>query len=311
MSPLPADSIKERKILYYSDFDINVNDWKDEKKKLKIFASTLLERLRKCGSKSLARSWLTVLESTFGCYEVCDAVFIPGKSAWEVAIEYVTLTANSEKPIQNRISDLKDYFGAYGYIVEDYDHFKDVIEAFLSETVKVEKVIEETEKLERNFHLERKEKTFKEMQKVYNNKPVSNPYSKTDRHSYNIFNRPVTLLLQADEKIESYETVNPSQTLESLLGRLAIKEFSPAESEVKKRTTKSCYLKRSKPEIEQSVVNSGKFSAGALKVIFSYLDYGFLKFENPDFIVIGNFVTLVIEVIIQNYNRLNLNNCQS
>jgi len=41
------DSIEERKILYYSDFDININDWKEEKERIKIFTLTLLERLRK------------------------------------------------------------------------------------------------------------------------------------------------------------------------------------------------------------------------------------------------------------------------
>jgi len=41
------DSIEERKILYYSDFDININDWKEGKERIKIFTLTLLERLRK------------------------------------------------------------------------------------------------------------------------------------------------------------------------------------------------------------------------------------------------------------------------
>jgi len=177
--------------------------------------------------------------------------------------------------------------------------------------MKVEKAIEETKKLERNCHLAEKEKTFKKMQELYKEKSVASPYSETSRHSYNILNRPVTLLLLADEKIENYETINPSQRLESLLERLSIKEFSPEENEVNYRTSKSCYLKRSVSEMEESVINSGNFSAGALKVIFSYLDYGFLKFENPDFIVIGNFVTLVIEVFSSSYNRLNQNNWQN
>lgn len=41
-----TDFIQQRKILYYSDFDINVNDWKKEKESLKLFSSTLFKALR-------------------------------------------------------------------------------------------------------------------------------------------------------------------------------------------------------------------------------------------------------------------------
>lgn len=41
------DLIPQRRILYYSDFDIDVSDWKEEKEKLKVFSSTLLDQLCK------------------------------------------------------------------------------------------------------------------------------------------------------------------------------------------------------------------------------------------------------------------------
>ena len=39
------DQINQRRIFYYSDFDIDVTDWKTEKEKLNIFRKTLLEEL--------------------------------------------------------------------------------------------------------------------------------------------------------------------------------------------------------------------------------------------------------------------------
>jgi hypothetical protein len=136
------------------------------------------------------------------------------------------------------------------------------------------------------------------MQEFYKETPHSKLYCEPARKSYNILNRPVTLLLSADEKmVESYETINPSQSLESQLDRLAITEFFFPDPKIKRRTSKSVYLKRSRPELTAAVQSTNNFSASALKVIFSYLDYGSFKFVNPDFIVVGNFAILVIEVL--------------
>lgn len=44
---LKSDPTEERKVLYYSDFNIDVSAWREAKERLKIFSSTLVERLRK------------------------------------------------------------------------------------------------------------------------------------------------------------------------------------------------------------------------------------------------------------------------
>jgi hypothetical protein len=61
-----------------------------------------------------------MLESTFG--EESE-VQVSNKSAWGVIIEFATLTFGSEKTVEQRIDDLKNYCSFYGYNVEDYGYF--------------------------------------------------------------------------------------------------------------------------------------------------------------------------------------------
>jgi len=239
-----------------------------------------------------------MLESTFGSKREDSDVQVSNKSAWEVVIEFAALTSGSEKALDQRVDDLKSYCAFYGYNVEDYKHFIELITIFLKEAAKVEKIIEGIEEDERKLRLAGKEKKFKEMQECYKDLSYNKLHPEPARKSHNILNRPVTLLLSADEKmVESYETMNPSQSLESQLDRLTITEFSFPDLEVKRRTSTSVYLKRSRPELTPAVQSANNFSESALKVIFSYLDYGSFKFTNPDFIVVGNFAILVIEVL--------------
>lgn len=242
-----------------------------------------------------------MLESTFEESKTTEDTHVPNKSLWEVATEYATLTHASDKPIEARVDGLKGYFTFYGYVVEDEESFKGLIRTFLNEAAKTEKIIEGVEEVEKKFRLSRKEQTFKEMQEFYKDPTHANTSSETFRKSYNIFDRPVTLLLSADEKmVEIFETISPSQTLESQLERLVINEFPLPISDSKRRTTKSLYLKRSRPELTRAT-SRDNFSAGALKVIFSYLDYGLSKYDSPDFIVVGNFVILVTEVLLHTH----------
>lgn len=44
---LPSGFVRQRKILYYSDFDIDVSVWESEQERLKFFADKLLEELSK------------------------------------------------------------------------------------------------------------------------------------------------------------------------------------------------------------------------------------------------------------------------
>lgn len=238
-----------------------------------------------------------MLESTFGGYKIEEVAQVPSKSAWEVAVEYTALTFGFEKPVEGRINDLKAYFSFYGYIVEDCKVFKETMGAFLKEAIKAEKVIEEIEEHERKFRLASKEKKFKEMQEICKGQADIRLDEEPKRKSLHILNRPVTLLLSADEKVEAYETIRPTQAIESQLEQMKITEFPVLEPDTTKRASTSVYLKRSRPEFESDYSTPDNFTELALKVIFSYLDYGLYKLEESSFIVVGNFAILVIEVI--------------
>lgn len=242
-----------------------------------------------------------MLESTFGNYKAEEMAQVPSKSAWEVAVEYITLTFGFEKPIEGRINDLKAYFSFYGYIVEDCGAFKEAMGTFFKEAIKTEKIIEGIEEHERKFRLASKEEKFKEMQEIYKSQTDPRLNKEPKRKSLHILNRPVTLLLSADEKIEAYETIRPTQAIESQLERMKITEFPVFESDITRRTSTSVYLKRSKPKLESDYSAPDNFTEFTLKVIFSYLDYGLYKLEEPSFIVVGNFAILVIEVIFEPY----------
>ena len=42
------DRVIQRKILYYSDFEVNLNEWKSENKCLQIYSQTMVKSLSKC-----------------------------------------------------------------------------------------------------------------------------------------------------------------------------------------------------------------------------------------------------------------------
>lgn len=239
-----------------------------------------------------------MLENTFANEKERSSNQITNKTAWEVAIEYAALTFSSEKTIDKRTEEIAEYFDFYGYKVEDRETFREVIELFLKESLKAENAVIGMEEIEQKYDLTKKEKTFEEIKEYYKEpRNVTSAAKKPGRWSNKLFDRPVTLLLSASEKqIESLETIQPSQTLESQLERLSISEFSIANLETRRKTSRSLYLKRNAPEMTVGSSRPQHFSAAALKIIFSYLDYGFLKFTKPASIVVGDFVVLVIEI---------------
>ena len=213
---------------------------------------------------------------------------ILSKSSWEVVIEYALLTSHSDKLIETRIKELAEYFNFYGYTVISIKKFEEVIEIFLKQCIETEKIIEGLDNLDIKFKIARKENTYEEIKNCYNELPTS--YSKKQRKSYKIAHRPITLLISAKEKLVEGEL---SQNLESQMEQLSINEFPMDEFKSYRKPSKSLYLKRSSPELMHHIKN---FSQHSLKLIFSYLDLEHLKFTKPEFMIVGDFVILVLEI---------------
>ncbi len=89
------ERVLQKRVLYYSDFDVDVNDWKAEQQALSIFAKTMLANLSTGASyRRVAESWISVAVSPLNKEKSKTS---PERSAWEVGLEYAFLTMHSPK----------------------------------------------------------------------------------------------------------------------------------------------------------------------------------------------------------------------
>ena len=83
----------ERRIAYYSDFDLSISEWKSDNDRVNIFGQNLRKKLgtlRYNNLCKLADKWISELTSImFSCVEA--------KSPFDAAVEYLLLTANTSK----------------------------------------------------------------------------------------------------------------------------------------------------------------------------------------------------------------------
>ncbi len=94
------DHMLQKMILYYSDFDVDVNDWKAEQQSLSIFGKNLLTNLSIPLRHIIfvADSWVSVTNLAVNKDKSKEkSATVPERSAWEVGLEYAYLTMNSEK----------------------------------------------------------------------------------------------------------------------------------------------------------------------------------------------------------------------
>ena len=104
--PASLERKVQRWIAYYSDFEVDLNDWKSEDERIQIYSDTLKKALGSCHLPQTfaGEPWLAGLKSVL--YDLVDegSAVRPSKSNWEVALEYVLLTRGSTKasPLADR-----------------------------------------------------------------------------------------------------------------------------------------------------------------------------------------------------------------
>jgi hypothetical protein len=91
--------VVKRRIAYYSDFEVDLNDWKSEDERIQIYSETLRKGLSMSDQthRSVDEGWQNELKSVL--YELVDESggVRPSKTMWDVAVEYVLLTRESTK----------------------------------------------------------------------------------------------------------------------------------------------------------------------------------------------------------------------
>ena len=213
--------IYQHTILYYSDFDIDVTDWKIELERLKIFSCNLFQVLSKTFIKEENESWIDAIKYII----ICDTNKVRAikikQSIWEIIIEYAVLTMESEKDIKVRAKEVQNYIAFYGYKVINEERFRELIIIFIEQSTKMQKVIKEIEKIDENFRAQQKESIYKEIKEYYEKYPYSTSRIKKHKIHHNIFNRQITFLLSAQEHLlDSSESDLSSETLSSQLEKL-------------------------------------------------------------------------------------------
>ncbi len=320
------ERILQRRVLYYSDFDIDVNDWKTEQQTLQIFTKTILSSLSnsfslfsptcimktKPSTPLTGESWTGMLNTVVFRQKTAAAAgtekLIPEKSAWEVSVEYSLLTLFSEKPAETRVDELASYFSFYGFTIIDTGCFQSMMRVLLAECKKAEHVIQNMWELEKKYAIAKHEAAFNHIKEMHKGYSFDLLPSKKRRRTYTILNRAVTPLIMANEKlVESMLSPSPAESgpqllpqdlpLEAQMAKMSIQDLLSPDLMLQRKPSKSVNVKRSYLEMHRlrSAPND-IFSVASLKAIFSYVDYESLRFPAPHFIVIGHFAAVVFEV---------------
>ncbi len=95
----------QHKVVYYSDFDMDANDWRSEQQAIDIFSKFLLTNLSNPESRCVASNWVSMISKVLPRRKSDVGSTIPMKSCWEVALEYVLLTMKSEKVLRRFYRD--------------------------------------------------------------------------------------------------------------------------------------------------------------------------------------------------------------
>ena len=89
-------------LIYFSDFEINVNDWKEAKRGLEGFEKNVSKIL--CTSfistLFLAHNWIEEMSSAL--MKVDDFPMRAKKSPWEICLEYMLLTYQQTKVLHQK-----------------------------------------------------------------------------------------------------------------------------------------------------------------------------------------------------------------
>jgi hypothetical protein len=88
-----SDRVIERKVVYYSDYEISVSEWKSECDSLELNSKNLQKGLGIICLQFLGETWTKQFESAVQVVTQSGS----NKSSWGVIFEYVILTAILEK----------------------------------------------------------------------------------------------------------------------------------------------------------------------------------------------------------------------
>ena len=298
------ENILQKRVLYYSDFDVDVNDWKSEQQTLQIFTKTLLLTLSTpllSLTRNIGESWIGMLSTVVSKSNPHN----PEKSPWEVCAEYALLTLFSKKPTTTRIEELSSYFSFYGYEVADAECFQAVMSALLEECKKAEYVITNMKELEKKYSILKLETAFNNIKDMHKGYSFDLLPSRKRRRTYTILNRAVTPLILASEKMVESLLLNPEEilqkyddhSLETQMAQMTIEDILSPETQIQRKASRSLNVKRSYLEMHRlRAAPNDVFSVASLKAIFSYLDYESLKFPTPRFVVIRHFAAVVFQV---------------
>lgn len=245
---------------------------------------------------TLAQSWVGILNSAVTRH-TNQSSLVPRKSPWEVAIEYVLLTLDSDKTAEKRIDELSSYFSFYGIEVADKKCFNDIVQMLFQEVTKNKSVIENLYEMDNKCSVERKNNLYNEIKTLHKNYTNDLTFPKKYKKTYMILNRPITPLLLANEQLVEMIENTSQQQLETKMEELSIEELLEPNLQLHRKPSKSMNIKRSYLEVSKVRVPSPNvFSETSMKAIFSYVDCESLKFPKPQFIVIKDFVVLIFEV---------------
>ena len=303
------DRIIQRKIVYYSDFELDMNEWRIENECIQIYSQTL--------RKSLGEAWIGKLDKVLFKLIDTDQMSTPDKNAWGVALEYVLLTEHSKKDAKQQIDELEAYYSFYGHHIGDPAMFSVLMTQLLALTPVATDAITKFVAFENNYQLMQKGKLAANLKTLYKETAHNIVHKKTHPIKYVLRNRIVSPLMLANVRVveQYFHTSEPmdmgsdTSKVEANLEQMSIQENECAAVAAVAATmiqpdakgqSKSLKIKRSFMEMQKlESANYDLFSIGVLNAIFAYMDYQSGKVpenNSQQYSVIGHFAVVLYEI---------------
>ncbi len=297
------DRIIQRKVVYYSDFELDMNEWRIEHECIQIYSQTL--------RKILGESWVAKLSGVlFKVLDTGKAASLE-KNSWDVALEYVLLTQHSKKEVKQRVEELEAYYQFYGYHVGDPASFTTLMEQLLSRITEAAAAIEKFQAFETTYQRMQKEKAVTNLKALYKEAAHDTSRKKTHPIKYLLPNRVVSPLMLANVRVveqyfpksEPMECEKDSTAkVETKFEQMCIQDDDVMDPKpvpaAKGPQSNSLKAKRSFMEMQKlESANYDLFSIGVLNAIFGYMDYQSAKVpDTTQYSVVGRFVVDLYEV---------------